>query len=325
MFKYILKKIGIFLLFIFSLSVFIFILSHLTPGDPLFAFYGDAVERMSSAEQEAARIRLGLGAPLYIQYISWIMNIFSGDFGISLKYKQPAFDILLSFVSNTIFLGLIAYIMIFILAVLIAVICIYYEDRFIDKLICKTGTIIYYIPSFWLGLILILIFSVNLNLFPSGGAYDIGMQNSISNRMEHMALPLIVMIVSHLWYYAYMIRDKLSEETRKDYVLFARAKGLSRLSVIIHHCLKNALPTIISIMSISATHILSGTYIVEAIFAYPGIGSLSIESAKYHDYNLLMLIVLFTGIVVIFFSLAAQTINELIDPKVKLRRHSHEI
>lgn len=324
MYKYILKKIGIFILFILFLSIFIFVLSRIAPGDPLQAFYGDAVERMSSLEHEQARSRLGFDQPIYIQYFHWISNVCLGDFGISLKYKQPALDIMLSFLDNTIYLGIAAYVIVFSLAIFLAIVCVYYEGKYIDHVICKLGTLVYYIPSFWLGLILILIFSINLHIFPTGGAYDVGMNNSILNRIEHMILPLIVMTVSHLWYYTYMIRDKLLDEVRKDYVLFAKAKGVSKLHIILHHCLKNALPTIISIMSISATHILSGTYIVEAVFAYPGIGLLSIESAKYHDYNLLMLIVLFTGTIVILFSLVAQTINELIDPRITFRRQKHE-
>lgn len=324
MFGYIIKKLYILLLFIFFLSIVVFIISRLSPGEPLYAFYGEAVEHMSILEHQQALTRLGLDKPFYLQYLTWISNIFTGDFGISLKYKQPAIDILLSFLNNTIYLGLISYILVFGLAIICAIFCVYYENTLLDKCICKLGTIIYYIPSFWLGLILILIFSINIPLLPTSGAFDIGMEHDIFNRLKHMLLPLIVMIVSHLWYYTYIIREKLLLETRKDYVLLAKAKGLSKLYILIHHCLKNVLPTIINIMSISATHILSGTYIVEAVFSYPGIGYLSIESAKYHDYNLLMLIVLFTGFIVIIFSLSAQIINELIDPRITFRRTPHE-
>lgn len=95
-------------------------------------------------------------------------------------------------------------------------------------MICKIGTAAYYVPAFWLGVVLILIFSVNLGWFPSSGAYDVGMADSIGNRIRHMVLPLLVMIFSHLWYYAYMIRNKFLDEVRKDYVLLARAKGLSK-------------------------------------------------------------------------------------------------
>ena len=107
--------------------------------------------------------------------------------------------------------------------------CARFEDTWIDRVICKVGTAAYYIPPFWLGVVLVLVFSINLHILPSSGAYDIGKANDIGNRIRHMILPLIVMILSHLWYYAYMIRNKLLDEVRKDYVLLARMKGIRKI------------------------------------------------------------------------------------------------
>jgi peptide/nickel transport system permease protein len=317
MLRYIGKKIGIFVIFMGLLSMFVFILARLAPGDPLLSFYGEGVERMSTEEHLAARQRLGLDETLPVQYIRWVDNAVHGDFGISYKYKQPASVILMALLGNTLLLGTVAYVSVFVLAVLLAVFCTLYEDTWVDRIICKMGTIVYYLPPFWLGLLLILLFSVNLHWLPSGGAYDTGRSNDLLNRLQHMILPLMVMVTSHLWYYTYMIRNKLLDEVRRDYVLLAKAKGMSGYSIVWHHCLRNVAPSITSIMAISITHILSGTYVVEAVFAYPGIGALSIESAKYHDYNLLMLVVLITGALVILSSLLAQTINECLDPRMR--------
>ena len=114
-----------------------------------------------------------------------------------------------------------------------------------------------------------------------------------------------------------MIRNKLLDEVRKDYVLFAKAKGCSRREIVWKHCLRNVAPTIVNIMAISVPHITGGTVVVEAVFNYPGIGNLAVESAKYHDYNLLMVTVLLTGLAVFVSSFLAQTINEEIDPRMK--------
>lgn len=130
-------------------------------------------------------------------------------------------------------------------------------------------------------------------------------------------MPLIVLIAGHLWYYAYMIRNRLLDEVRKDYVLFARAKGCTKREIVWKHCLRNAAPTIVNVMAISIPHVTGGTVVVEAVFNYPGIGNLAVESAKYHDYNLLMITVLITGIAVFAGSFLAQTINEKIDPRMK--------
>lgn len=307
-----------FVFVMFLLSVIVFYFARLAPGDPLQSFYGDAVESMTTEELTAARTRLGLDGPIYMQYIRWLGNVFQGDFGISLKYKMPAMSVIGPLIGNTLILGGIGYGLVFGIAILLAMVCARFEDSWLDKLICKVGTISYYIPPFWFGVVLIMIFSVNLHWLPSSGAYDTGMAGNWGNRISHMILPLIVMVASHLWYYTYLIRNKLLDEIRKDYVLLARSNGLGKDRILWGHCLRNVAPTIVSIMAISIPHVLSGTYIAESVFNYAGIGSLGVESAKYHDYNLLMLVVLITGILVIASSLIAQSINEVIDPRMKV-------
>ena len=164
---------------------------------------------------------------------------------------------------------------------------------------------------------LILLFAIQLRWLPSSGAYSIGKQYDLGDRVLHLILPMSVVVLNHLWYYAYMIRNKVLDEVRADYVLLAKAKGLSKRSVLFRHCLRNTIPTYLSIMAISVPHVLGGTYIIETVFSYPGLGTLSYESARYKDYNLLMLLCLMSGVVVILCNLLAQTINEQIDPRIK--------
>ena len=316
----IVRRIGLLILVMFLLSVVVFFMARLAPGDPLQSFYGDSLELMTDAEKDAARHRLGLDSGLVVQYIRWFTNALHGEFGISFKYKQPVMNVIRPLIGNTLLLGLLAYILVFALATLLAVFCALYEDRLADRIICKVGTIIYYIPGFWFGVVLVLIFSINLGWLPSSGAYDIGKSADIGNRIRHLILPLIVMIGTHLWYYAYMIRNKLLDEIRKDYVLLAISKGCRRGEIIWKHCLRNVAPTIVSIMAISIPHVTGGTVVVESVFNYPGIGNLAVESAKYHDYNLLMVDVLITGFAVFIGSFIAQTINEEIDPRMKEMR-----
>ena len=311
------KKILLFLLMMFILSTVVFYVSRLAPGDPLEAFYGAATQSMTAEELDAARARLGLDGSITRQYVQWASGILRGDFGMSLRHKRPVLDVVRPLIGNTLVLGGMAYMLVFLLAIALGLFCARFEDSFADRLICKAGAAVYYIPAFWLGTVLVLLFSVNLKLLPSSGAYDVGRSGDIANRARHMILPLTVMVASHLWYYACMIRNKLLDETRRDYVLLARSKGLGRTRVLFSHCLRNVLPTIVNIMAISIPHVLSGTYIAESVFNYPGIGSLAVSSAKYHDYNLLMLMVLITGVLVIVSSLAAQVINEKIDPRMR--------
>jgi peptide/nickel transport system permease protein len=119
-------------------------------------------------------------------------------------------------------------------------------------------------------------------------------------------------------FYGDAVESMTLDEVRKDYVLLAKSKGCTKTEIVLKHCFRNVAPTIVSIMAISIPHVLSGTYIAEAVFNYPGVGALSVESTKYHDYNLLMLVVLITGVMVILSSIIAQSINEVIDPRMKL-------
>lgn len=302
---------------LFILAVIVFYVARLTPGDPLQSFYGDAVQSMTQEQLDAARDRLGLNEPVYVQFSKWIEYACQGNFGISLRYKRPVLDVVAPLLGNTLILGVISYILVFTLAIGLALICARYENKRIDKFICKIGTIAYYTPAFWLGVVLILIFSINLQWLPAGGAYDYGKSKDWLNWAKHLVLPVTIMVTSHFWYYAYMIRNKLLDETRKDYVLLARAKGMSKMSVLVRHCLRNVMPAIINIMAVSVPHIISGTYVAETVFNYPGIGLMAVSSAKYHDYNLLMIIVLITGFLVVVSSFTAQFINEHIDPRIK--------
>ncbi|HBA98153.1 MAG TPA: peptide ABC transporter permease [Lachnospiraceae bacterium] len=311
------KKFINFILSVFVLSAAIFYIARLAPGDPLLSYYGSRVEKMSPEEREQAERKLGLDKPVYIQYISWLENAVQGNFGISYKYKTDVLKVISRRLPNTLFLGGTSFLLVFLIAPVIGVLCVWHEGKWPDRLVCKTGTIISCIPEFWMSLVLILVFAVKLKWLPSSGAYYIGREDDIPGRILHLILPITVVVTGHLWYYAYMVRNKLAEETRTMYVLFAKSKGLSKKDIILRHCLRNAMPSYLSIMAISVPHIMGGTYIVETVFSYPGIGTLSYESARYKDYNLLMVLCILSGILVILCNTIAQVINEQIDPRVK--------
>lgn len=275
------------------------------------------VEKMTPEERAWAEEKLGLKDPISVQYIRWAGNALHGDFGISYKYKMDVTRVIKGRIGNTLVLGGIGFLLIFTLALLLGIFCAWKEDTWLDRIICKVGTITGCIPEFWLSLLLILVFSMQLKWLPSSGAYSVGKQADFSDRVCHLILPMTVVVLSHLWYYAYMIRNKILDEVREEYVLLARAKGLKRKTVLFRHCLRNTIPSYLGIMAISVPHVLGGTYIVETVFSYPGIGTLAYESARYKDYNLLMLLCLMSGIVVILCNMAAQIINERIDPRMR--------
>ena len=311
------KKLFIFLFSVLILSVVVFYVSRLAPGDPLVSYYGERTEKMSPKEREWAMEKLGLNEPIHVQYVKWLDNAFHGNFGISFKYKQDVVKVISGRIVNTLLLGGIGFVFIFVGSLLLGIFCAWHEDGWPDWILCKVGTISSCIPEFWLSIVLILIFAVTLRILPSSGAYSTGNADNIGDRMVHLIMPLTVVTLEHLWYYAYMIRNKILEEVRTDYVLLAKSKGAGKGSVIFKHCLRNVMPAYLSIMAIAVPHVLGGTFVVESVFSYPGIGALSYESARYHDYNLLMLLCIMSGVLVIFCNMLSQIINEHIDPRMK--------
>lgn len=311
------KKLLIFVVSLFLLSVMVFYIARLAPGDPLVSYYGERAEKMTAEERAWAEEKLGLHESIAVQYEKWLGRALHGDFGISYKYKMDVMEVIGGRIGNTLLLGGTGFVMVFVLALLLGVWCAWNEERWMDRIICKVGTVTSCIPEFWLSLVLILIFAVELKILPSSGAYTIGREDDIGDRILHLILPLTVVVMGHLWYYAYLIRNRLLEEVRADYVLLAKSKGVPGKSVMFRHCVRNIIPTYLSIMAISVPHIMGGTYIIESVFSYPGIGTLSYESARYQDYNLLMVICLLSGAVVILCNMIAQTINERIDPRMK--------
>lgn len=311
------QKLLAFLLSVLLLSAVVFCVARLAPGDPLASYYGDRVEKMSPEQRRWAEERLGLNEPIHVQYVRWLENALKGDFGISYKYKADVLRLIGGRLPNTLILGGTGFAVIFVLSLGLGVFCAWHEDRWVDRLICRVGTVISCIPEFWLSLVLILVFAVNLRVLPSSGAYSAGGGEDASDRVLHLILPLTATVLGHLWYYAYMIRNKLLEEARCEYVLLAKSKGLGKRDVLFRHCLRNVLPSYLSIMAISVPHIMGGTYIIETVFSYPGIGMLSYESARYQDYNLLMVLCLLSGTAVILCSILAQVVNERIDPRMR--------
>lgn len=315
--KYTAAKVIQMIIVLVILSMAVFVIARLCPGDPLRSYYGDSVEHMSEIQKEASREKLGLDDSMIVQYQRWAENFFDGDLGLSFKYKLPVSQVIGRVWTNTLILGASSYILTFALAFLLGCFCALREDSLIDRIICRVGVISGSIPAFFLALLLILFFAVELGVLPAGGAYSYGNKDNIPDRILHLILPVTVMVLEHLWYYAYMIRNKLLAETRQDYVLLCKAEGVPRTKILCCHCLRNVMPSMLVIMAIAVPHILGGTYVVETVFAYPGLGTLSFESAMYQDYNMLMALCMLTGACVLVFNLAAQLLGEFIDPRMQ--------
>lgn len=298
------------------LSMIVFTLAQLCPGDPLRSWYGDGVDRMSQAEKDLARENLGLNDSLVRQYWRWAANVLQGNLGISFQYKQPVSAIIGKMWGNSLVLCGLSLVLTFVLAILLGGFCVLNEGKRIDKIICQVGMVSSNIPSFFMALLFIYIFAVLMGIFPVGGAYSYGAEGSFLDRAWHLVLPVSVLVLEHLWYYAYMIRNMLLEETRKDYVMMNKAKGMSRGQILWKSCMKNVMPGIVVSAASSVPHLIGGTYIIESVFAYPGLGSLSFQAAMYKDYNMLMALCLVTAFVTVVFNMLAQVLSQMLDPRI---------
>ena len=308
-------KTGQLVLSLAVLSVITFLISRLAPGDPLRAYYGDSLERMSEEQLARAEEKLGLNDPMALQFFRWIGQLFRGDLGISYQYKQPVADVIGNVALNTFLLTAVSFILIFVIGLIAAVICVEHEGGAVDRMIRRLGVAFGSVPEFFMAILLLVILSAGTGLLPMSGAFSIGGGGAV-DRAIHLVLPVLTLVITHFWYCGFLMRARLSEEASKDYVILCRGKGLTESQVIRRHCVRNIMPSALSIMAIFLPHLLGGAYVVEMVFGYPGIGKLGMESAQYHDYNMLMIIVLITGTVVILANLIAQGINERLDPRI---------
>lgn len=317
--KYILKKTGQLIISLIVLSIIVFFVSRVAPGDPLRAYYGESVERMTDAQLASAEERLGLDKPLAVQYAVWAGNALRGDFGISYQYKQPVMNVISDVYGNTLTLTVVSFVIIFAAGMMLAVFCARHEGSLADRTICRLGIAANSIPEFFMALILILVFAVKLGWLPQSGVTSVG-GGGIADRAVHLILPVAAIVISHIWYCAYMMRNRLTDEMSKEYVLMCKVKGLTERQTVYRHCVRNIMPSAISIMAVFLPHLMGGAYVVEMVFSYPGMGKLGLESAQYHDYNMLMTVCLITGAAVILINMAAQVINEKLAPDMKEKR-----
>ncbi len=298
------------------LSLVVFLLARACPGDPLRSWYGEVVDRMSEVQKKAMRHSLGLDQPVLTQYGIWLRNLIHGNLGISLKYKQPVTTVMGNCLGNTVVLGLISYLVTFLLAFRWGESCVLREGSRRDRWLQRLGVVTGNIPSFFLGLVLILLFAVKIPLFPTGGAYSYGMQGNFADRAWHLVLPCAVLVLGHVGYYGLMIRNLLAEEIRKDYVLLHKSQGIPPKRIVRKFCRKNIMSAMIPAMAMAVPHLLGGTYVVEMVFSYPGLGTLALESALYKDYNLLTAVTLLTAAVVILCNMLGESLSAKVDPRL---------
>jgi len=304
------------LVVIVLITVISFGLIHAAPGDPVMAIYGPRVQELSEEDRERIKENMGLNQPLVVQYGKWLQRMSKGDLGESLVTGRPVLDSIMERLPATVLLAGASALLILVLSLSLGVLTGLKRGSAIDHLTTVFSLIFISTPGFWLGLMLILIFGVGLKILPTAGMKTLGVEFSVLDLLSHLILPAVVLSVSHLGYYIRFVRASFWEQYRMDYVWALRARGIQERAIIFKHVLKNSLLPYVNYLGVTLPVMLGGAVVVETVFAWPGLGQLSVQAAASRDYSMLMGCVLLAGILVVLGNFCADLVCMILDPRV---------
>ncbi|NRF93344.1 ABC transporter permease [Paenibacillus frigoriresistens] len=304
MFSYIIKRMLQMIPTLIGVSIIVFILIHSVPGDPARLIAGNEA---SAQDVELVRERLGLNQPLYVQYGSYVVHLLSGDLGTSLRSDRPVLQEILTRFPTTITLTVIAIIIMVLIGLFAGIVSATKPNSIWDNATMMFSLFGISMPIFWLGLMLILIFSYYLQILPSGG----------SDGLKYYILPAFAVGLSSSAILARLTRSSLLEVIHQDFVRTARAKGVKEKAVIYKHTLKNALIPIITVIGLEFGHLLGGAVLAETVFSMNGLGRYVIQSIQFRDYPAIQGSVLFIATIFVVVNLIVDLCYSLVDPRVR--------
>jgi peptide/nickel transport system permease protein len=315
MIRYLLRRLGQSLVLLLLVSMIGFALLHLTPGGPLSQF---ALTPGMSAET-LARIshQMGLDRPLPIQYIEWAGHLLRGDWGRSYRDQQPVLSIIVSHLWATLELMVSSTLLAVLFGTWVGVLGAIRRYSLADYLATIGAMVALSIPTFWFGLVMIYLFSVWLGWLPSGDMYTSG-DGSLLDYTRHLVMPCLVLTLVTIATWSRYMRASMLDVISQDYIRTARAKGLHRRAVLVHHALRNALLPMITIAGLQLPTLLGGALITETVFTWPGMGRLFLDSIGYRDYPVVMGLLMFSALLVLAGNLLADILYVVADPRIRI-------
>ena len=330
--RYIARRVLQMIPVLFGVSVFVFVGMHIIPGDVATMLLGD-----KATPQDLVRLQheLGLDQPVYVQYARWVSKAVQGDFGISLRTRQPVWREVGWALPMTIELAILAQIFAVMVGVPIGVLAAIRQYSLFDTTSMLFVLFGVSMPIFWTGLVLMMVFGGTLHWFPIGGILDEGISleritgihvldallqanwEALTSALRHLVLPAIALGSIVMATVARMSRSTMLEILRQDYVRTARAKGLAERVVIVRHALRNTLIPVITIIGLQLGLLLSGAVLTETVFALPGIGRLAITSLLARDYAVVQAVVLITALMIVVINLVVDLLYGYLDPRIK--------
>lgn len=305
---------------IFLLSIIIFILAKMMPGD---ALTGLIDPNIGPEAIEAQRERLGLNNPWYVQYWDWINNLFQGDLGQSFQHKMPVTDIISQRLVNTFWLSVLTLILTYLIAIPFGLLSGRYNDTFIDRVITSYTYVGFAAPIFIFALIMLFTFGFQLGWFPTSGSVTPGTEPGtfayFMSKLYHMLLPALSMALITTVSTVQYLRSEIIDTKQKDFVLLANAKGASESRIYRKHIFRNALLPVAAFFGYEITGLIGGSIFIENIFSYPGIGQLFLDSLVQRDTSVVTALVLLFGIASILGALISDIILSIVDPRIRMK------
>lgn len=302
---YVLRRLVQAIPVLFGISLFTFLMVHLTPGDPVYIFAGDRPISPERAEQ--IRHRYGLDRPLWVQYRDYVTDLLQGDLGSGLHSKRPVADTIAEGLWPTAQLTLAGLAVAVVLGVGLGVLAAIFHNTWIDSGAMVLALLGVSLPIFYLGLLLLFAFSFNWHLFPATGL----------GGWKHLVLPAVAIGFASSAYLARLVRSSMLEVLRQDYVTTARAKGVRERAVVVRHALKNALIPVVTYFGIQLAGLLTGAVVTEQVFSRPGLGRVAVTAISNRDFPLIQGVVLVTATIYVLISLAVDLSYALIDPRIR--------
>ncbi|MBC8263768.1 MAG: ABC transporter permease [Anaerolineales bacterium] len=302
---------------LWAVSMVMFGIIHLAPGGPM-AMYAMS-PNVDQAELDRIEERLGLNDPLPVQYVRWLKGMLVGDWGLSYKFGRQVTAVLGDRIWPSIQLVSASLIIALVFSVPLGVFSALYRNRFVQYIANAGAMLGVSVPTFWLGLVILLYFSVRIRIIPSGGMMTIGLEGfSLWDRLYHLLPPAAVLATMHLAGWSRYVRSSMLEVMDQDYIQTARSKGLAERVVIYRHALKNALLPLVTLVGLQGGRLIGGAMITEVVFAWPGMGRLLAESLSGRDYPVLMASFMMMSVLVVFGNLLADVCYGVIDPRIRL-------
>lgn len=314
MLSYLVRRLLMMIPILLGISVISFAIMYVAPGQPAVMNLDPTISVEARARQIEA---LGLNEPPHVQYVKWLRNVVTGELGTSFTRRLPVSQMILERLPNTLLLMAASALLAILIAIPIGVLSARKPYTALDYSVTFGGFLGLATPNFWLGLMLIMVFSVQLGLTPVGGVATLGADFSLLDRLRHLILPAVVLATADMAALTRYTRSSMLEVLHQDYIRTARAKGLRERTVVYKHGLRNGLIPVVTIIGLMLPTFVGGAVIVESLFSWPGIGKLFIDAVFERDYPVIMGITMLGAVMTVAANLLADVLYAVLDPRIE--------